>query len=908
MFSKEKIFAVILCLLILAGYVYTITPTLPFWDCGEFIATSYTMGVPHPPGTPLMVLLGNLFIRLFFFLKEVALRVNLMSALSSMLSSLFIYMIMLNIFKRVNPRPDLKLQWINIIASFAAALAGAFMYSVWLNAVEAEVYAPSTFLTFFIIWIALKGWERLNEENDDRFIYLIIYVSILSIGMSMQPLLALPGSLIFFVIVAWKRHYDLSVALISFMILSSFLFLAVTKENIGILVFGAVISILAAVGTDYLTKDKILNYGNLFKYLGIFLILMAIGITPYFILIIRARFNPYINIAAPVTMQDLWDVFNRKQYGPMVLLPRQTDNGMGTMRALWEQFGVFWKYYTWQFGGFFRPLGEGGGQLMRFFASLLMAIITASGLYGVYAHFRKEKKTFIILIITFFLLTAGLVVYLNLKYSPSDPIASHQPREVRERDYFYMPAYFFFMMFVAFGFREIMTSLFTRMKEGAQNVRKHLFSPFETGIIALIAIIAVMPFFMNISSDANRRGNWIADEYAKNMLLTPRDNSIIFTNGDNDTYPLWFQQTVRDYRTFKAGSEGVLVVNLSLLNVAWYIKQMRSFGVPISLTDREIDALVPVRLPNNEILNIRDIVIRDIVYHNSTGDKTPQKYLYATSSKFKDEVLSIYKADSINVYFSVTVSESARIAYKDNAILEGLAFRIVGDEEASMYPSLIDVEKTRRMVDSVYSYKYILDENLTTDDNVDRIMTNYASGFLQLGIYFSTIDSLDLAVDYFDQGRTFYTYDPISVTMNIVQLLRRQGKFEEALSEVRDAMENETEDDRYAALTTLLAEIHLAKGDYDSAMTIYKDISEKYPQEPAGYVGMMRVYRQTDSTQYRTMIDRILNQPQMLGNAIGFLYMQKMEKAMLLELLNGWLKINPGDKQAVGLKEDVEKW
>lgn len=908
MLSKEKVFAVILSLLILIGYMYTITPTLPFWDCGEFIATSYTMGVPHPPGTPMMVLIGNFFIRVFFFLKEVALRVNLMSAVSSILSALFLYLIMLNIFNKVNPKPDIKTQWINIISSFAAGLAGAFMYSVWLTSVEAEVYAPSTFLTFFIIWITLKGWEKLDQENDDRFIYLIIYVAILSIGISLQPLLALPGSLIFFVIVGWKKHYDLSVALIAFMIFSAFLYIAVTKENLGLLIFGTVIALLAAVGTDYLTKDKKLNYANLFKYLGVFLILMAIGITPYFILILRARYNPYINIAAPVTFQDLWDVFNRKQYGPMVLLPRQTDNGIGTARALWEQFGVLWKYYTWQFGGFFRPLGEGGGQLVRFLSSLLMAIITASGLYGIYAHFKKEKKTFLILIITFALLTAGLVIYLNLKYSPSDPIASHQPREVRERDYFYMPAYFFFMLFVAFGFREIMTNIFTKAKEGANKLKGFIFTPLETVIIILIGIVAIMPFIMNIGSDANRRGNWIADEYAKNMLLTPNDNSIVFTNGDNDTYPLWFEQTVRDYRTFRPGNDGVLVVNLSLLNVNWYIKQMRSFGVPISMTDREIDALVPVRLPNNEILNIRDIVIRDIIYHNSTGEKTPQKYLYASSDKFKDEVLSVYKADSINVYFSVTVSESARIAYKDNAVLEGLAFRVIGDEEVKEYPSLIDVKKTQYMVDSVYSYKYILNDNLTTDDNVDRIMTNYASGFLQLGIYFSTADSLDKAVDYFSKGRRFYTYDPVSVTMNIVQLLRRQGRYEEALAEVNRALDNEEDMDRYAALTTLLAEIYLSMEEYDSAMNIYKDISEQYPDEPAGYVGIMRVYLRTDTVQYNNMLNRIMQQPQLLGNAIGFLYMQKLEKPILLDLLNGWLEVKPDDKQALGLKEDVEQW
>ncbi len=908
MFKKERLFGAILFIIVMAGYIYTITPTLPFWDCGEFIACSFTMGVPHPPGTPLMVLLGNLFIRIFFFVKEVAVRVNLLSAFSSGFSALLLYLIMMNIFGKLNDNSSLKTQWINIIASFSAGLAGAFMYSLWLTSVEAEVYSPSTFITLLIIWIALKGWERLNDENDDRFIFLIIYIAVLSIGISMQPLLALPGCLIFFIIVGWDKHYDLSVSLISFSVFFTFLYLGMTKENFGMVIAGAIIAVLAAVGTDYLSKNKKLNYSNLFKYLAIYIILSIIAMTPYIMLIIRARFNPYINIAAPITFSDLWDVFNRKQYGPMVLLPRNTDIGFGTVRGLWEQFAVFYKYYTWQFGAYFRPIQEVVGQSGRFIASLLMAVITASGLFGMYSHFKKEKKTFIILIVTFFLLSAGLIVYLNLKYSPSDPILSHQPREVRERDYFYMPAYFFFMLFVAFGFRELMMSFAGKLKQTGEKIKGFIFNPAEITVITLIVIISVMPFIMNFHSDANRRGNWIADEYAKNMLLTPNDNSIVFTNGDNDTYPLWFEQTVRDYRTFKPGKEGVLVVNLSLLNVGWYIKQMQSYGVPISMTDREIDALLPVRLPNNEVLNIRDIVIRDIIYHNTTGEKTPQKYLYANSDKFRDEVLSNYKADSINVYFSVTVSEGARIGYKENLILEGLAFRVVGDEEAAEYPDLIDVRKTRYMTDSVYSYDYILDDKLVTDDNVDRIMTNYASGFLQLGIYYATLDSFDLAVDYFKRGRTFYTYDRTSVTMNVVQILRKQGRYDEAIEEVSSAMEMEKDPNRYAALTTLMAEIYLSQKNYDDAMTIYKDISEKYPDEPAGYVGMMRIYKMTDSAEYNKIMARILTQPQQLGNAIGFLYMQKLEKDILLEMLNSWLEMRPEDIQARQLKEDVEKW
>ena len=284
MFTKEKIIGALLFIIVLGGYFYTITPTLPFWDCGEFIACAFTMGVPHPPGTPLMVIIGSVFTKLFFFIGEVAVRVNLMSAISSALSALFLYLIMMNIFSKLNGKPGIKTEWINIISSFSAGLAASFFYSVWLSSVESEVYTPSMFITILLIWITLKGWDRLNEANDDRFIFLIIYLAVLSVGISMLPLLALPGCFLFFIIVGWKKHYDLSVSIISFSVFFAFLFMGMTKESVGIVIAGVIFAVLAIVVTDYLSKDKKVDYKKVFKYLAVYLVLIFIAIPPYILL------------------------------------------------------------------------------------------------------------------------------------------------------------------------------------------------------------------------------------------------------------------------------------------------------------------------------------------------------------------------------------------------------------------------------------------------------------------------------------------------------------------------------------------------------------------------------------------------------------------------------------------------
>lgn len=901
--KKELVLSAILFALVLGVYLFTITPTLPFWDCGEFISCSYSLGVPHPPGTPLMILLGNMFIKLFFFVKEVALRVNLFSAISSALAVVMLFLILIKVFRRVNPQPDKAEETVNYAVAFFASLLSSFLYSFWQSAVEAEVYNPALLMILTVIYLSLIWWDRLEESNDDKFVMLIIYIAVLSIGIHMLPLLALPGALLFFIIIAWNKYYDLSVSLIAFSIFFAFMYLAMTKEVLGLLILGIFLAVISVVVIDSMNKAKRVNYVKVFSYLGVYILLIFVSISTYAVLIIRAKHNPYINIAAPITMKELWDVFNRKQYGPMNILPRKTDYGIGTISAMAEQFKMYFKYYSWQFSPFFRAEVFQPSALVRILSSLFMALVSATGLYGIYMHYRREKKTFILIFIIFLLLSAGLVTYLNLKYSPSDMNPKHIEREVRERDYFYAPSYFMFMFFFAFGVRELILSLKKKKREG------FLLSGMQVVSIILLAVLAVTPLFANINSNVNRRNNWIADEYAKNMLDTPKDNAVVFTNGDNDTYPLWFEQIVKNYRVLdRKNKTGVMVCNLSLLNTPWYIKQMRSYGVPIGLSDSEIDKLVPVRLENNEVLYIRDIIIRSIICA-SAGMKPERHLLYASNENFKKLVLDNYRGDSINVYFSVTVSEDARSPYRKNALLEGLAYRIIGTKEAEDYPSLIDVETTKRNILDVYKYDYILNEKIKKDDNIDRIMTNYAAGFLQLGLHYAQLESLELSVEYLRQGRKFYVYDRNSVTMQISRFLLDLERYDEAEKELSDALSQELNEEKKIMLKAMLAEINLEKGDYGKALNFYIEITGMFPKEGMGYSGLLKIYRETaDTAAYNSVVSLLKTDPERLGSTIGFMYMQKTEPMILLELLNVWLALRPGDNQVEEIKKELLTW
>ncbi|MEJ5307047.1 MAG: DUF2723 domain-containing protein [candidate division WOR-3 bacterium] len=894
----DYLLGLLLFIIVFSVYLYTVTPTLPFWDCGEFISCSYSLGVPHPPGTPLMILLGNMIIRILFFVKEVALRVNLFSSISSALASVFLFFIILKVFRRVETFKDEK--W-NYISAFFSSLFASLIYSFWQSAIEAEVYNPAVLMILISIFLCLVWWDKLDDKNDDRYVMLVIYITLLSIGIHMLSLLALPAALIFFIVVAWRKYYDLSVSLISFGVLFSFLYLAVTKENMVLLIVGLFLSVITVVMIDSFNSQRKVNYKKVFSYLGIYTFLILVAVSTYAVLIIRAKQNPYINIAAPVTLRDLWDVFNRKQYGPMNLLPRKTDYGIGTIPAYIEQIKVFIRYYSWQFSPIYRPEEVlNPSVLLKILSSLIVSITSIIGFYGIYVHYKKEKKTFILIGIVLLLLSFGLITYLNLKYSPSDPNPLHVEKEVRERDYFYAPSYFLFFFFFAFGIREF----FERAKNNKNSM--NFISIF---LIIFLVIISISPIFANIRSNANRRNNWIADEYAKNMLDTPRDNAVIFTNGDNDTYPLWFEQVVRNYRTLdRKNRKGVMVCNLSLLNTPWYIKQMKSFGVPISFTDEEIDNLMPVRLPNGEVLYVRDLAIRNMMCTTS-GIKCTKDILYSSTQEFKTKVLDNYKADSIEIYFSVTVSDDARMGYKQNSVLEGLAYRIVSTEEAKKYPYLIDVERTKHNIYNVYKYKYILDEKIVKDDNIDRIMTNYAAGFLQLGIYYAQIDSLEKSIEYLREGRKFYVYDRNAVTLQITRFLMDLGKYEEAEREILYGKSIDKKGEKTEIFDFLLGQIYLKLNDYQKSLEIFKKYVDKDPKNAMFLSGLLKVYyKQGDSVNFESIVQNLKTDLQLLGNVIGFFYMEKEEPEILTRLLDLWDIIKPGDEQIQQIREEVKMW
>jgi hypothetical protein len=216
----------------IAAFVYlsTIEPTASWWDCGEYISTAFKLQVGHPPGAPLFQLIGRFF-SLFAFgdLSQVAMMVNIMSALSSAFTILFLFwtisMLGLKFFN------ENEISMGESLAILGSALVGSLAYtfsdSFWFSAVEGEVYAMSSFFTAIVFWAILK-WERVHDQPHSlKWIILIAYLVGLSIGVHLLNLLAIPAiALVFyyrkFSKVTWKGGL---IALgISFVILAFIMF------------------------------------------------------------------------------------------------------------------------------------------------------------------------------------------------------------------------------------------------------------------------------------------------------------------------------------------------------------------------------------------------------------------------------------------------------------------------------------------------------------------------------------------------------------------------------------------------------------------------------------------------------------------------------------------------------------
>lgn len=336
----------------LVTFSLTVEPTMSFWDCGEYIATSAKLEVGHPPGAPLYQMIGAFFAMFASSKETIALMVNMMSVFSSAFTVLFMFWSTSILLKKlISSYSELeKNNSIMILgSSFIASLAFTFSDSFWYNAVEAEVYAMATLLIALLFWLGLRWEEDMNTTRGNRWLLLISLVVGLSFGVHFMALLTIPsiGFLYFFKNykkVSLKNFIIANVVIIAVLLFIFKLLLPYTLAFFGKteifmvnslgLPFdsGSVFALLLIIaffyfGLRYTNKKQQPFYNTIL----LCVLFVLIGFSTWMMLPIRANANTPINENKPSDAAEVLAYYNREQYGvnPLFYGPQYTDTFAG---------------------------------------------------------------------------------------------------------------------------------------------------------------------------------------------------------------------------------------------------------------------------------------------------------------------------------------------------------------------------------------------------------------------------------------------------------------------------------------------------------------------------------------------------------------------------------------------------
>lgn len=288
-------------------YFLTLEPSVSLWDCGEYISTAFKLQVGHPPGAPLFQLLGRLF-SLFTFgqVEKVALSINILSALASAFTVMFLFWTITLLARRLFLKSielDTALHpWLALAMGFVGSMAYAFTDSFWFSAVEGEVYALSSLFTAIVFWAALRWEADENDLKNNRWLLLIAYLIGLSIGVHLLNLLAIPAIVLIYYFRKWHPNpwgtlaaIAIGFALVAFLLygiipmtVQLFAFselLAVNMLqipfNTGSLLFAIILSGLITTGLLYVYRPKKIFLG-LFLFFSFSVGVMVLGDSIYF--------------------------------------------------------------------------------------------------------------------------------------------------------------------------------------------------------------------------------------------------------------------------------------------------------------------------------------------------------------------------------------------------------------------------------------------------------------------------------------------------------------------------------------------------------------------------------------------------------------------------------------------------
>jgi len=711
-----------------AVYLATMAPTVSFWDCGELGASAFVLGNPHPPGNPLYFLIGRVFIDLMPFFHPVT-TTNILSVAST---SLMTMMAFLFTEKAIHIVFEGKISLFNkYCAAMIASFLVTFSDTVWFSAVETETYGTSFLVIMMVSWLALLWYENRNEPKGDRILLLLTYLSFAGMGVNHFSIITLPAVGLFVVFADPKKRTD------PLLIITGLALLSV------IYAIGAFLWIVPAMlGICFVAR--LLASSPAWKSRTSFSMLLCIvailGFSGYLYVPIRSSVNVNIDENEPKTLDTFKEYLERKQYGsePMIERAFHRRASLQNQILLYPHMGyggyMLAQYFPWKVGETRADENESVVRKLPFkheFKTLWMRIgdnpriqlmlwilFQLPFLYGGYLAYKRNPKVGAFLLVLYGLTSYGLVFYMNFADGSQMELRDYQywkstnfnPQakpenvhiEVRDRDYFFTAGFMF--MGTLFGVSAaFLLNWLEKRKKGMAGL------PRGVGL-ALLALAFAVPAYSNWH-EHNRRGNYVPWDYAYNLLQSCRPNSVLFTNGDNDTFPLWFMQEVEHVR------RDVRVVNLSLVNTDWYIHQLKTHEpkLNIGFTDDEIKQLEPqpwrfkqtvqFKVPNSAIVS----------------ELEPRPYMKVQDIMVLHIVQNNYPAHPI--HFAVTVGDENMMGLDKYVVMEGMVYTLTEEKRNKD----IDAPLTAHLVDSVYQFRGLGDPKLFVDLNTEGLLTNYSA-------------------------------------------------------------------------------------------------------------------------------------------------------------------------------------
>jgi tetratricopeptide (TPR) repeat protein len=738
--SRDRLILAGLTFLVVFGsYVLTLAPTLTFWDAGEFIATSYSLGVPHPPGTPLFVLLGHVFGLLPLGIGFAA-KTNLMSALASSIGAFFYFLVLAQVIGRIDRHEGWELPRSLIhVAALGAVCLSAWGLTHWVNSTETEVYTVALMTIALVTFLVFYWADHLAEGKDWNLILLIIYLMGLSIGNHLMALLVMPAVVVFVAWVAWPlyRGYVLSL-----LVGAVGLYLVVMKgiSVDGLIAGGEIVNpgpmmlglAVLAAGAWWMKRE-----GALVFFLAAVAVFVA-GASVILFLKIRAGLDPAINEANPETWRELLAVLARKQYDVRPIFPRSVD-------FFRYQIPLYFDYLFGRVGPFQSMVSAQFG-----FPGLSIVVFLLAIAGSVY-HFLSDRRTWAYFLLVWLMTSAGLLFYLNFPLGNSQALdLTGVAREVRERDYFFVVSFAFVGMWAGVGLFALLGEIWRLAG------RPVLKGAWTVAAAATILLVPAAVFALNYD-EADRSGNWIPRDFAYNLLQSVEPWGILFTNGDNDTFPLWYLQEVEGVR------RDVSIVNLALLNTTWYLEQLDERVFTASNPPQEVSGIPLTEAgvaagerPTETILNYSgeasDPLQRlGIVVDVATSlDVAGLSVAFEANTVLRRQDIAILQVVSKNlgvrpIFFSVTVPDDSKANLTAYLVREGIADHLreqrvedlarQGNPYMPMQPperEWINVSRTELLLNTIYRYQGLDDQSVFKDGTARALTGNYGATFLQL--------------------------------------------------------------------------------------------------------------------------------------------------------------------------------